>query len=320
MKGIDRMKIKILKYHGSGNDFILIDEMQSNCKFDDEMRKEVAVQLCNRKESIGADGILYVVDSENCDAQMRIINSDGSEPEMCGNGLRCLGRYVIEKLNKDIVKIQTMKQDYIVKKVENFYKNMNAYEITLGNIELHESYDFKDFENMKDKYRFKFLTISNPHAISIVDKDDIFTDDIESVGELANKRKDVFKEGVNVSFVTVIDEENIYVRTFERGVGLTKSCGTGMVSATTAVCLENDQFNSWLNVYNDGGMVKIFIQKKNIGFDAKLLGNATNIFRGELEIDEDQNIEVLDIENNDKEEVEYENFFRHTRKLLNSIR
>lgn len=314
------MNIEILKYHGSGNDFILIDEMNDKYRFNDEIRKKIAMELCDRENSIGADGILFVLDSKNCDAKMRIFNSDGSEPEMCGNGLRCLGRYVIEKLNEDIVEIETMKQDYTVKKVDNFFKDMGAYEITLGNIKLHRDFDFKDFDNLENKYKFKFLTISNPHAISIVNKDDIFTDDIEKIGILANERRDVFKYGVNVSFVTEIDRDNIYVRTFERGVGLTKSCGTGMVSATTTVCIKNNSFNTWYNVYNDGGMVKISVNEKDDGFEAKLLGNATNVFKGKIHIDEKENIKLLNIENNVEEDLEYNNFFEYTRRLLNSLK
>ena len=95
------MLINILKCHGSGNDFILIDEWSNGYKFSEEQRVILSQTLCDRKSSLGADGILFFYKSDKADAGMRIFNSDGSEAEMCGNGLRCLARYALELLKKD---------------------------------------------------------------------------------------------------------------------------------------------------------------------------------------------------------------------------
>lgn len=130
------VEINILKCHGTGNDFILIDEYNNNYNLDDETRRDIAIQACNRAKFIGGDGILFVQKSDICDAKMRIFNADGSEAEMCGNGLRCVGRYVIEMLNKESVEIETLKSKYWVKLQEDIYEGVKTVKIDIKSVSL----------------------------------------------------------------------------------------------------------------------------------------------------------------------------------------
>ena len=117
------MDINIIKVHGSNNDFYLIDEMDTGLPLTDKLRGKLAIAMCSRtnKEG-GADGILFVLNSETADARMRVFNADGSEASMCGNGLRCVGRYVQEKLQKNNLLIETMKANLQVTKEPDIYK------------------------------------------------------------------------------------------------------------------------------------------------------------------------------------------------------
>ena len=124
------MLINILKCHGSGNDFILIDEWSNGYKFSEQQRVILSQTLCDRKSSLGADGILFFSKSDKADASMRIFNSDGSEAEMCGNGLRCLARYALELLKRDNAIIETIKENLEIKKCENLIFNNNVKEMS----------------------------------------------------------------------------------------------------------------------------------------------------------------------------------------------
>ena len=288
------MKIDFIKCHGTGNDFILIDEIKSNLNLDDEKRKNIAITLCNREDSIGADGILFVLESRVCDGMMRIFNSDGSEAEMCGNGLRCVGRYIMEKTNKDKILVETLKAKYDVKKVEEVSPKVFTVEININTVNfdvksLPMISDCKNFINkeipkLSNSLKFTALSITNPHIVTFVETFNM--DDIKRIGTLANSSKEVFPQGVNVNFVKILDNNNIYVKTFERGVGITKSCGTGMTASTASYCLNNPNlYNKTINIYNDGGMIKIAVQKDLNEYTIRFIGNASYIYSASIKLE-----------------------------------
>jgi len=119
------MKLKILKCHGSGNDFILINEYQG-LEFSEQERITLSLTLCDRAGILGADGILFFQNSDKADGKMRMFNPDGSEAEMCGNGLRCIGRFACEQLGKDAVLIETLKGTSNVTKNKNIHKGVQT--------------------------------------------------------------------------------------------------------------------------------------------------------------------------------------------------
>lgn len=321
------MEISILKCHGTGNDFILIDEYNNDYNFTEEGRKELAIAACNRKKSVGGDGILFVQKSSICDAKMRIFNSDGSEAEMCGNGLRCVGRYVMEILNKDKVQIETMKAKYMAQKEKEVYKGVKTVKIFIESISLDpkslpmnsnkDKVLFESVPELSENLKFTAVSITNPHLISIVNEID--EGELVDAGVKGNTTKSVLPQGVNVSFVKVFDEKDIYVRTYERGVGLTKSCGTAMTASSVTACLSGKvDFDKKISIYNDGGMINSIVHKNDDGsYLVEFIGNATFVFQGSMEFSDKKvkNI-VMDETIYEDETNDYNKFFKYTRKCI----
>lgn len=321
------MEINILKCHGTGNDFILIDEYKSNYNFNEEERRKIAILGCNRKNFIGADGILFVQKSEKSDARMRIFNSDGSEAEMCGNGLRCVGRYVMELLGKNKVEIETMKAKYEVVKVDDIYPGVKTVKIFIDSVSLDpkslpmitdkEKVFIGEVPELSDKFKFTAVSITNPHLVSIVDK--VSENDLVQIGSRGNNVKELLPKGVNLSFVKIFDRNNIYVKTYERGVGLTKSCGTAMTASSIVAALsDGTNFEEEVNVFNDGGAIKTVVHKKpGESYLVDFIGNATFVFNGTMDfsMDEVKNA-VIDETPYENETDDYTKFFEFTRKNI----
>ncbi len=287
------MKLPILKCHGSGNDFILINEYDK-LLFSEEERVTLSKVLCDRKGALGADGILFFQNSENADGKMRMFNPDGSEASMCGNGLRCVGRFAGEHLGKDAVLIETLKGVSNVVKDKNIYKDIAAYQAELSTISLKttdipivvnsESLIDQPLPALSAHLKFTAVSMPNPHLVAIVDS--ISESELEKLGEKSNQLTDLFPNGVNVNFCQILDdaEAAIFVRTYERGVGLTNSCGSGMSAASLVSCLLGHySLNKSIDVYNRGGLVRC---KPTVGYHHQysvyLSGNATFMFSNTL--------------------------------------
>lgn len=319
------MNLFIRKCHGTGNDFILIDEISNGYTFTEDERKALAKNLCNRNNSIGGDGILFLQSSSACDAKMRIFNSDGSEAEMCGNGLRCIGRYALELLNKSELDIETLKASYKVVKVPSIYKDIYTVQIWLNTVDFNVSslpmiYDkeqciFDEVKELDPSLKITAVSITNPHIVAFVPE--LNNQSIQSLGIKANELKAVFPKGVNFNFVKHINENSIYVRTYERGCGITKSCGTGMTASTITFCLKNPElYGKDVNVYNDGGMIKINVTKTETGYENKFIGNASYIFDGEIQIDENLALVNTVSKSFFRDEIKaYDEFLSYTKTL-----
>lgn len=286
------MKLKVLKCHGSGNDFILIDIRKLEHLFSNEMKSVLAKKLCDRRNFIGADGILYVTDSAVADCKMRIFNSDGSEAEMCGNGIRIVGRYISEEKNKSIVEVENLTGlRYRLKKSPNFYDDVIAYEVKLPPAIFHsnqipitideEQINTLSIPELSDTLKFTGLAMPNPHIISFVGNIEIEV--LESLGYNANQNKKLFPNGINLSFVELIDDNIIYVATYERGVGITYSCGTGMCASAIASIKNNfNKFNTNIKVLNRGGFINVIVEPD---WSCEMTGNATYVFKANIEFD-----------------------------------
>ncbi len=292
------MQIQLIKCHGSGNDFLLIDEISNPYSFSEEERAKLAVLLCDRNSELGADGILYVMksDHENVNGRMRIFNADGSEASMCGNGLRLVARYICEmfQLNEGVV--ETMKADLAVSKQADLYPEVATYQVEISPV----SFALKDLplmldkpelknekiEQLSDQLSFTALAVPNPHVIAIVEKHQLETDLQKQISEKVNGPNELFPDGVNVSFVKPIHQGHIYVRTFERGVGFTNACGTAMSASTLVTCINGlNEFEKAINVYNKGGKVQCVVHQKQGGFYIDLIGNATYLYQAEIDAD-----------------------------------
>jgi diaminopimelate epimerase len=278
------MKINILKCHGSGNDFILIDEY-NQILFSEEQRRTLSNLLCDRNGILGADGILFFQNSDKADGTMRMFNPDGSEAEMCGNGLRCIGRFACESLDKDSVSIETLKGVSQVAKDDNIHPDVATYKAELSTISLNTECVNKVLPALSANLKFTEVHMPNPHIVAIVDK--ISDTELEAIGEKANQLAELFPNGTNINFCQILDDGAIFVRTYERGVGLTNSCGSGMSASSLVYCLlEHYPFGKTIDVYNRGGLVRCQATNDN-GYAVYLSGNATFMFKSSINLSND---------------------------------
>ncbi|EDL66083.1 diaminopimelate epimerase [Bacillus sp. SG-1] len=290
------MEINLIKCHGSGNDFLLIDEITETYNFSEKDRQNLAIALCDRKKGIGADGILFVLDSDRCDGKMRVFNADGSEASMCGNGLRCVGRYVTELKNKSDITIETMKADLKISSEPSIFAEIPTFKVEISpvlfelkhlpmNIDKQTLIDEKVPE-ISAALTFTAVAVPNPHLISIVENEHILSNEQKSISESVNGPNNLFPDGVNVSFVQSLGTDGIYVRTFERGVGFTNACGTAMSASTLVTCLSGlNEFEKEIDVFNNGGKVRVIVHKNDEQFSMDLIGNATYTSRYKLDLD-----------------------------------
>lgn len=293
--------VQLLKVHGSENQFFIFDQTQLDQQLTDEELSKLGIKLCDPKNNIlnGADGVLVVNDAtDNALAQMRVINADGSEAKMCGNGLRTVSRYLSEKFNETDFKIQTIGADLEVKKSADLADGVPAFSVQIKPI----SFAAKDlpfsYKNMAEMINekvpeflpdqtFTSIAVPNPHLISFLDK--INEKELGELGKYLNSPNEYFPEGVNVSFAEILGKNKLFVQTYERGVGFTNACGTGMSATSLAFAmLHPNDFDETedISVYNPGGMVKTHVTLGNTKEEANihLIGNAT--FTDTLDISE----------------------------------
>lgn len=309
--------MEYIKMQGTLNDFILIDEERVGILTDEE-RSRWAFILCHREMGIGADGVLYVTPSTKGDAMMRIFNADGSEALMCGNGLRCFGRYLMERQATHQVQVETLKAVYRVSCHEDFATELMGYRILLDNVVYYgptaETEGFKTATGTQ--LDFVHLTVSNPHIVAYADGESILDQTLIPLGMRANTDKAIFSEGMNVNLVQVLDPNAIYVRTYERGVGITKSCGTGMTASVTRYAIDRGKKNQWIQVYNDGGMILCFVNETPEGFAVDFIGNATYMESGRILSTDKENLNYQVDQTFDAEGRAFEAFFRRNQMAV----
>lgn len=277
--------MKFWKLQGIGNDFIAIDGRFDN--IDTDNYGELAKKVCHRRFSVGADGLLVVKNSDVADVEMVYYNSDGSRAHMCGNGIRCFVKFVYDNniVNKEEFDVYTL--DGIKKIKINLKGNeIDTVKINMGSgsfktCDIPVSDEDDTFINKTVKVLDKEFIISSmlmgvPHTIVFVDEFDM--DEVHKYGALLEKHE-MFPKKTNVNFVKVLDEENIIVRTWERGCGYTLGCGTGI---TASVIISNylGKVGKSVNVTSEGGSIKIDLEEDF----AYMTGNAVKICEGILEV------------------------------------
>ncbi|KMT21443.1 diaminopimelate epimerase [Clostridium cylindrosporum] len=229
--------MKFSKMHGLGNDFIVVEESNLN----GEDIYSLAKKVCNRNFSLGADGLLVVYKSSLADTKMEIINSDGSYASMCGNGIRCFAKYVYEKgiVNKEVITIETGAgiltaylnvEDNIVKGIKI---DMGVFSYAKEDIPFRGDEDNKNYVlSVNDKdYSSTTMLLGVPHTVVYVDNID--ADEVIKSGAVI-ETLEKFENNTNVNFVKYIDRDNIEVRTWERGAGITFACGTGTCASVVS--------------------------------------------------------------------------------------
>lgn len=321
------MQIEVIKGHGSGNDFLIIDEITNDYSFSESDRTKLAQLLCNRNSDLGADGILFVMKSEHSDGRMRVFNSDGSEASMCGNGLRLVARYICELLGINEAVIETMKANLKVSKQKDLYPNIHTYQVEISPVifnlsalplNLNKPTLFNErVEELSEDLRFTALAVPNPHLISIVEAEQILGDTQKRLSEHVNGPNELFPDGVNVSFVKSLQPGSIYVRTFERGVGFTNACGTAMSASSLVTCLLGiNKLEEVIHVYNNGGKVQCIVHEQEGKYTIDLIGNATYLFKTDVTIDSGEHTFTTNIKSNFSEQQTYEKLQTQAQQLL----
>ncbi len=260
------------KMHGLGNDYLYVyGEVPDNIA-------ELSTRLSERHFGAGSDGMIYICHSNIADFKMRIFNADGSEAMMCGNGIRCVGKYVYDKgyTDKTHLEIETLSGiKYLDLNVS--CGKVRSVSVNMGKAEAGEQSRINVCE--KD-ITYMPVSVGNPHAV-------IFVDDAEKAPlyELGPKieKHDAFPGGVNVEFVSLVGENELRMRVWERGSGVTMACGTGAcASAMAAVKLGLCDNNAPVAVHLDGGTLKIKIEDDNTVI---MTGPAATVYEGEVEDD-----------------------------------
>ena len=276
--------MKFTKMHGLGNDYIYINLLEES---EDVDYGKLAIKLSDRHMGIGADGIITIGKSDKADYFMQIYNADGSKGEMCGNGIRCVAKYVYENhmCEKDNITVETLAG------VKNLRLTIEDGKVKMVTVDMgmpmcHDGTEINidkiTHELKVDNQVFKVMDVSvgNPHTILFVDE---LTDDLVlGIGKKIESHP-YYPNRTNVEFVKVVSDNVLEMRVYERGSGETLACGTGSTASAVAYMLKNPSINN-VTVKLLGGNLNIKWDKKsNYLF---MQGPATKVFDGEFDLDD----------------------------------
>jgi len=275
-------KIKFTKMHGLGNDFVVIDLRKQKVP---NLAKKAKL-ICDRRFGVGCDQLLTIEPSKKADYRMRIFNADGSEVEMCGNGIRCFAKYLWDHGDKVIKKKKSLEVETLAGIIRPEIVSDKLVRVDMGEPVLDGPLVPTRFAgSVKDKtheangktYRITAVSMGNPHCI-------IFSDNVDAValekeGPALENHPD-FPKRTNVEFVQVVGKNHVKVRVWERGSGVTLACGTGACAVGVASAL-NGKTGRKVRVDLPGGTLKIEWGKDN---RVLMTGPATEVFTGEMEV------------------------------------
>ncbi|MBP2201039.1 diaminopimelate epimerase [Methanococcus voltae] len=313
MKSKKYINLEFTKMHALGNDYIVFNELDS-LVVPEELKGEFSNKICKRGFSVGADGVIFVQKPSkieidyDADVRFRIFNSDGSEAEMCGNGIRCFSKYVHERTDfknnplrvqsEGGLRISEMEFDESNK---DFVKNVRVYmgnpkyamkDIPMAIENIAEDLEFMNLELPvnceclkkigKEALKLSVANVGNPHAVIILQENNLDVEFIrKNLNELGGYMEchPAFPEKINVHFINLINENEIQIITWERGAGYTTACGTGTTSSV-AVCEKLSKTGCKVLAHLDGGDLEIEIV--NNGNDVYMKGGAEISYDGIL--------------------------------------
>ena len=276
------MPIEFTKYHGLGNDFILIDNRHSS---EPVITAEQAVEMCDRHFGIGADGVIFALPAQNgTDYTMRIFNSDGSEPEMCGNGIRCLAKFIADLEGSDAkteyrihtgagVIITELRSDGQVK-VDMGVPRLLAAEIPTTLTAPDAKVIDVPIEVADKSWSVTCVSMGNPHCITFVE--DVSAIALETVGPQFEHHQ-AFPQRTNTEFIQIIRRDYVKMRVWERGAGVTLACGTGACAAVVAGVLTG-KCDRATSVELPGGVLEI--EWAEVSGRIYMTGPAQQVFTG----------------------------------------
>ncbi len=277
--------MKFTKMHGLGNDYVYVNGFQEQL----DCPSEIAKFVSDRHKGIGSDGLILINPSEVADFEMEMYNADGSRGEMCGNGIRCVGKFVYDKglTDKTLITVETLGgvkslQLYVQnEKVSSVRVDMGEPEMTAKNVPVvseNEQVVNEEIQVDETTYAMTCISMGNPHAVVYIDY--VAQLDIESIGpKFENHAR--FPNRVNTEFSRVIDRKTVEMRVWERGSGETQACGTGACAVAVA---------SILNGYTEDSVtIKLLGGDLDIEWDRTtnhifMTGTAETVFEGEIQI------------------------------------
>ncbi len=285
------MKLKFTKMHGCGNDYVYVNGFSQH--IDADNKPELVRRLSDRHFGIGGDGVIFINPGKKAAFEMEMYNADGTRAQMCGNGIRCVAKYVYDYGLTDKTSI-TVESFGAVKyldltlgtdgTVSTVRVNMGAPILTASEVPV-----LSDNEQVVDEeitvngqtYRMTCVSMGNPHAVVFVDDiDDMKKFEIEKIGPYFENHER-FPERINTEFVKVIDKNTVQMRVWERGTGETLACGTGCC-ATTAACVLNGRTDTKVNVKVLGGEIRCeWDREENLVY---MTGAAATVFEGSVEV------------------------------------
>lgn len=281
------MAIEFTKYHGLGNDFILVDNRHQP---EPLITPETAIQWCDRHFGVGADGVIFALPGEDgTDYTMRIFNSDGSEPEMCGNGIRCMAQFVatLEQTEtgsvRPLYRIHTLAGVISPKLAENGLITVDMGEPRLLAAEIPTTLSAPDaqviaqsLEVAGQTWSVTCVSMGNPHCITFVE--DVAAIPLEQVGPLFEHHP-AFPKRINTEFIQVVNRGYLKMRVWERGAGITLACGTGACASLVAGVL-NDRCDRRATIELPGGCLEI--EWSEADQRLYMTGPAMPVFKGVL--------------------------------------
>lgn len=281
--------MKFTKMHGCGNDYIYVDGAKE--KIAEDKKPDLVRRLSDRHFGIGGDGVIFINPSSEADFEMEMYNMDGSRAEMCGNGIRCVAKFVYDKGLTDKTSISIVscgKIKYLGLtvsggKVTLVKVNMGSPILRAGDIPViadteDEEIVGKRIEVGSQIYEMTCVSMGNPHAVVFME--DVANLDIEKIGPLFENHVR-FPNRTNTEFVKIIDKNTVEMRVWERGTGETLACGTG-ACATVVACVLNGLTNDTVTVKLLGGSLKIqWDRQANLVY---MTGPAATVFEGEAEV------------------------------------
>lgn len=285
------MKLKFTKMHGCGNDYVYFDCIR-NSELEDT--SQLSVRLSDRHFGIGSDGIILICKSDVADAKMRMFNNDGSEGKMCGNGIRCVGKFLFDNdiARKETITVETLSGIKTLKIDSQDNKHADLITVNMGKaiftpekipLKLSNNFNGEKIINYpviidNIEHKINCVSMGNPHCVVFCDEIDNLN--LEKIGPKF-ERFEIFPEKVNTEFVKIINDKEISMRVFERGSGETFACGTG-ACASVVEAVENGfcKKNTDILVHLKGGNLNIKYTDEAVF----LKGPATTVFKGEIEI------------------------------------
>jgi diaminopimelate epimerase len=278
--------MKFTKMQGAGNDYVYV-----NC-FEEKVGNpaEVAIKVSNRNFGIGSDGLILIMPSDVADVRMRMFNSDGSESEMCGNGIRCVAKYAYDHgiVTKEEITAETGAGVLTLRlfpnarnKIEKVRVNMGVPRLTRKEIPMLGDADNKVLNEplniLHTTFHITCASMGNPHCVIFVD--DIEGFPVEKYGPLIENH-DLFPRRTNVEFVQVLSRNEVRQRTWERGAGETLACGTGASAVTVAAVLNGLTGNKIINHLSGGDLEMEWAEDGSV----YMTGPAVEVFTGEIQI------------------------------------